>query len=142
VPFNVNATMAALIAVASFSGLTDRLSAVPASALGFRTMGVVCAILPGFGGDLLCASSGIKPPAYDGRGIVRMSRSGRLSIIESGNDILLALDGDLPRSPRPALQRDHSWSSGGYLCHMKNGTVSCLTHGHGFSLSRTSFKRI
>jgi hypothetical protein len=135
--------IAAAFILASLSAFTEPSYAGTGSAAapGFRAAGVVCAVLPEFGGDLLCASSAIKPFAYDGRGIIRLSHSGHLSIIKSGNDVLLALDGDLPRSPRPTLHNNRSWSSGEYQCRVTRGTVRCLSNHRGFSLSRTSFKR-
>jgi hypothetical protein len=115
-----------------------------ATSFGFTTstrntiQKVTCAIgLPWSPRTLICSSPAIKKHAYDHLGVVELPLSGAARIGHSGNDMLLGIDGLLPRSyeRRPLLRSGATWSRGGYRCSNRAGTVSCTRGGHGFEVS-------
>jgi hypothetical protein len=101
---------------------------------------VTCAVEVLGRADLLCAAAGIKAHAYDGRGIVRLSPAGRVSVARSGNDILLAIDGSVSGKSRPVLRPGATWSRAGYRCSVGAGAVTCFRLKHGFTVSATRLR--
>jgi hypothetical protein len=120
--------------------------AAPAAAAptrGFSATGgkVRCAIgLPQLPG-LLCAATGIAHGQYDHRRIVRLLPSGRVSLMRSGSDLLLAIDGNRDDTPRPALTPGRTWRAAGFTCQNRAGSVTCRRAGHGFTVSATRSRR-
>lgn len=109
---------------------------------GFRADGVTCATgLPQLAAALYCASRAVGASRYDGRGVVRLAANGRVGFRAAGNDLLLAIDGALPRSPRPRLRSGGSWAARGYRCTYDRAALRCVAAGHGFTLSRTRLAR-
>ncbi len=95
---------------------------------------VVCGVrLPIDRPGLYCASPVITRGAYDGRGIVRLSSNGPATTVASGNDMLLAIEGDLDRSARPRLSMGSVWHVGGYACSLAN-SLTCRRGHHGFTI--------
>jgi hypothetical protein len=116
-------------------------AAVPATASaasGFQmpSRQTTCAKL---GANFYCSSSFIKQKAYDGRGVVRLGRSGKARIVQSGNDILLRIAGLRPgggRDKRPVLAYGSAWVLSGYRCMSQSTGLRCRRGEHGFFLSR------
>ena len=125
-----------LVAAAFASTETSR-------SIGFSAEGgkVRCAVrVPGSAG-LLCAAGAVRTWQYDGRGIVRLSSSGRTSILRSGSDLLLAIDGNLDHTSRPTLAAGRTWRVAAYSCVLHVDTITCRDSGHGFSLTPTHLVR-
>ena len=131
----------ALIALALLTTL-----AVPAAAHagpGFSMPGkrTTCGILAGgdgLAGGLYCASSHIDEQTYDGTGIVRLKRTGKAKVVQSGNDLLLLTGGvnhDGTQDPRPALRDGERWQRQGFTCRNRDGKLTCRRGAHGFALS-------
>jgi hypothetical protein len=96
---------------------------------------VVCATsLPQRSG-LYCASPFVKPHTYDGLGVLRLSPTGTVTTIQGGNDILLAIDGDLLGRTRPILRTGHSWSANGYRCARTATAVRCRRGTHSLAIT-------
>jgi hypothetical protein len=112
-----------------------------ATSIGFRVPGgpsgppkIVCATnLPQRSG-LYCASPFVKPHTYDGLGVLRLSPAGTVTTIQGGNDILLAIEGDLGRT-RPILRPGRSWSANGYHCARTTTAVHCRRGTHGLAIT-------
>jgi hypothetical protein len=90
---------------------------------------------------LYCASPFIKPTTYDGLGVLRLSGSGRVTRIQGGSDILLAIQGNLDRTPRTTLNAGHAWSSNGYRCLRTTTAVRCRLGSHGFTVPTSATRR-
>jgi hypothetical protein len=104
---------------------------------GFAAHGAHCAVaLPHLPG-LVCAAAGVRSHQYDGRGVVRLLPSGRVVVMRSGSDVLLALD----RNARRALARRSTWRAGGFTCTSGSLVLTCRRAGHGFRLSAAAFRR-
>jgi hypothetical protein len=103
-----------------------------------------CAVLPPklSGEDapaLFCSSTYIKKGAYDGRGAVRLRRSGKAKRIGSGNDLLLYVGGlnpDGSTSKRPVLEYGETFRRKGFVCKSRSTGLTCKRRSHGFFLSR------
>jgi hypothetical protein len=95
---------------------------------------VVCATNLPHRTGLYCASPRIKPHTYDGLGVLRLSRTGTVTTIQGGNDLLLAIEGAGDRT-RPTLDPGHSWSANGYHCARTTTAVRCRPETHGFSIT-------
>lgn len=116
-------------------------AAVPAAASaapGFKmpSRQITCGIVES---AFYCSSTFIKRKAYDGRGVVRLGRSGKARIVDSGNDILLMIDGYRRggrRSKRPVLAYGSAWVKSGYRCRSERTGLRCRRGRHGFLLSR------
>jgi hypothetical protein len=126
----------AVIALALFAPATA------ATSTGFRVPGppsgpanVVCATnLPHHTG-LYCASPFIKPNTYDRLGVLRLTLTGTVTKIQGGNDILLAVEGDLEHvGPRPILRLGQIWSANGYHCARTTTAVRCWRGSHRFAI--------
>jgi len=134
---------AAWLATATAAASLSNSRSSVASAVGFRAAGVTCAVrLPRLAAGLYCAAGGVKRGAYDGRGIARLTPDDRALVVRAGNDLLLAIDGDLPRSARPALRTGGTWSLDGYRCVAGTSRVRCKRLHQGFVISRTGFSII
>lgn len=125
--------------------VTVLIAAPVAAGSGFVSNGshssqkVTCAVgLRGFDG-LYCASPAIKQGAYDGEGVVRLSASGQVQVVRAGNDLELAIDGNLPAAKRPILRSGRAWLSAGFRCANSGGAITCRRAGRGFTLSLASF---
>jgi hypothetical protein len=104
---------------------------------GFAAHGVHCAVaLPHLSG-LVCAAAGVGSHQYDGRGVVRLLPSGRVVVMRSGSDVLLAVDA----RARRALSRRTTWRADGFACTSGSLVLTCRRAGHGFRLSATAFRR-
>jgi hypothetical protein len=90
---------------------------------------------------LLCAATGIRHLQYDGRGVVELQPSGEVSLVPSGSDRLLEIDGNGDGTYRPALASRHTWNRDGFTCTNRTGAVTCRRAGHGFTVSGTSYRR-
>jgi hypothetical protein len=102
---------------------------------GFAAHGVHCAVgLPHLSG-LVCAAASVKAYTYDGRGVVELVASGRVVVLRSGNDVLLAVD----RAGRRALARGETWRAGRFACTNGPRSVMCRRGEHGFRLSAAAF---
>jgi hypothetical protein len=95
---------------------------------------VVCATSLPHRSGLYCASPLIKPHTYDGLGVLRLTRTGTLTMIPGGNDLLLAIEGAGDHT-RPILSPGHSWSANGYHCARTTTAVRCRRGTHGFSIT-------
>ena len=96
---------------------------------------VVCATNLLHRSGLYCASPFVKPNTYDGLGVLRPSESGHVTRIQGGNDILLAIEGDLDQTgPRPTLSPGHAWSANGYRCTRTTTAVRCRRGRYGFTI--------
>jgi hypothetical protein len=103
-----------------------------------------CAILPPkLSGEeapaLFCSSTYIKKGAYDGRGTVRLRRSGKAKRIGSGSDLLLyigALNPDGSAWKRPVLEYGETFRRKGFVCKSRSTGLTCKRGAHGFFLSR------
>jgi hypothetical protein len=84
--------------------------------------------------DGYCASPFIKAHTYDGLGVLRLTRTGTVRMIQGGNDLLLAIEGAGDRT-RPILSPGHSWSANGYHCARTTTAVRCRPGTHGFSIT-------
>ena len=108
-----------------------------AASHGFAAHGVHCAVaLPHLSG-LVCASASVTSHQYDGRGVVRLLPSGRVVVMRSGSDVLLAVD----ENARHALMRRGTWRADGFTCTSGSLVLTCRRTGHGFRLSATAFRR-
>jgi hypothetical protein len=95
---------------------------------------VVCATNLPHRSGLYCASPRIKPHTYDGLGVLRLTRTGTVTMIQGGNDLLLAIEGAGDRT-RPILSPGHSWSANGYRCARTTTAVRCRPETHSFSIT-------
>jgi hypothetical protein len=102
---------------------------------------VRCAVGVARQAGLLCAAAGVKTGQYDGRGVARLLPGGQVSTVPAGSDLLLAIDGNLDGTTRPALARGGSWRSGPFVCTNGAAAVRCSHSGHGFAISATSYAR-
>jgi hypothetical protein len=112
-----------------------------AASIGFRVPDglagpaeAVCATNLPHRSGLYCASPSIKPHTYDGLGVLRLSPTGTVTMIQGGNDLLLAIEGAGDRT-RPILSPGHSWSANGYHCARTTTAVRCRRGTHGFSIT-------
>jgi hypothetical protein len=62
--------------------------------------------------DGYCASPFIKAHTYDGLGVLRLTRTGTVRMIQGGNDLLLAIEGagDRTRPHAPGERENCRWS--------------------------------
>jgi hypothetical protein len=124
----------------SVAALVAAVPATASAASGFKmpSRQTTCAKL---GSSFYCASTFIKQKAYDGRGVVRLRRSGKARIVQSGNDILLRIDGvkhNGGQEKRPVLPYGNAWVLSGFGCQSERTGLRCIRQGtkHGFLLSR------
>jgi hypothetical protein len=86
--------------------------------------------------ELYCASPGITKGAYDHRGVVRLTRRGRVQVVAAGSDLLEAIDGNSDQAaPRPVLAAGGNWRRSGYSCTRRGETVRCHRGSRGFAVS-------
>lgn len=100
-----------------------------------------CAVRLAEAPGLLCAAASVRASQYDHRGIIRLSSSGKTSILRSGSDLLLAIDGNRDHTARPRLVAGRPWQVAGYSCVLHARTVTCRRSGHGFSISPSRLSR-
>jgi hypothetical protein len=112
-----------------------------ATSIGFRVPDgpsgppeVVCGTNLPYRSGLYCASPLITPHTYDGLGVLRLTRTGTVTTIQGGNDLLLAIESAGDRT-RPILTPGHSWSANGYHCARTTTAVRCRRGTHGFSIT-------
>jgi hypothetical protein len=123
--------------------LTIAAPAASSTSAGFRVPSrqsgppkVVCATNLPHRSGLYCASPLIRPNTYDQLGVLKLSLAGTVTIIRGGNDILLAIEGDLDHMrPRPTLRLGRSWSADGYHCARTATAVRCWRRLHGFAIT-------
>jgi hypothetical protein len=128
---------------AAVVGVVPAQAAAVGSSSGFTALhgAVRCAVrLPREPG-LLCAATAVKTRAYDGRGVVRLLASGRVSTVPAGSDLLLEIDGDRDRTARPALAPGRTWRHAGFVCTSRRAALTCARRGHGFTLSAVRVRR-
>ena len=63
-----------------------------------------------------------------------LTRTGIVTMIQGGNDVLLAIEGAGDRT-RPILSPRHSWSANGDHCARTTTAVRCRPGTHGFSIT-------
>jgi hypothetical protein len=115
----------------------------PHAAAGFRVPGrpsgppkLVCATNLPHRDGLYCASPFIQPHTYDQVGVLKLSSAGAVTIVRGGNDLLLAINGDVDHMrPRPTLKVGESWSANGYRCARTTSAVRCRRGSHGFVIT-------
>lgn len=101
---------------------------------------IVCGVnVDGIRG-LSCAGRGISRWAYDQRGVVRLRPGNPARVVRAGSDLLLAINGDLPRQQRPLIAFGESWTDGTYQCRLRSTGLACTTGRHGFVLSKSSLQ--
>jgi hypothetical protein len=66
--------------------------------------------------------------------VLRLTRTGTVTMIRGGNDLLLAIEGAGDRT-RPILSPGHSWSANGDHCARTTTAVRCRPETHGFSIT-------
>jgi hypothetical protein len=130
-----------VLALAAAGVVRARAEPAGTAVRGFRTDDVTCAVSLSHRAGLYCAARAIGGHRYDGRGIVRLTADGRIGFPAAGNDLLLAIDGDLPRSPRPRLRAGDAWAAGGYRCVCGRSTLRCFRAHHGFVIGSAHLVR-
>jgi hypothetical protein len=117
--------------------------AASAASTGFRVPDrpyfrpqVVCATSLPHRVGLYCESPFVKPHTYDQLGVLRLTADGAVTKIRGGNDLLLAIEGDLDSTqPRSILGPGQSWSVNGYRCARTTTAVRCRRGRHGFTIT-------
>jgi hypothetical protein len=66
--------------------------------------------------------------------VLRLTRTGTVTMIQGGNDLLLAIEGAGDRT-RPILSPGHSWSANGYHGARTTTAVRCRPETLGFSIT-------
>lgn len=135
--FAIAASVVALVLIAPVGASASPVASGFSAAAGK----VRCAVGVPHQAGLICAATGVKQRQYDGRGVVRLLPNGTVSVVRSGSDLLLAIDGSRPGGARPALAPGHTWHAAGFSCANRAGTVTCRRSSHGFDISARSYRR-
>jgi hypothetical protein len=122
------------------AGLVVAVPATASAADGFKmpSRQTTCAKL---GPAFYCSSTFIKQKAYDHMGVVRLGRSGKARVVQSGNDILLRIAGvkrNGGQEKRPVLPYGNAWVLSRFGCQSERTGLRCIRQGtkHGFLISR------